>query len=69
MHPVVPLLLQYTRNGCHVDVGRNWTKKEIMTAAERGPHKASLALDVIEMMHAEVAEKVEDVFFRGSVLG
>ena len=42
-HPAGPLLLEYAREGCPVDVGRPWTKEEIMTAAERGPHKSALA--------------------------
>jgi len=33
-----------------------------MTAAERGPHISTLALDAIEMMYAEVASKEEDGF-------
>ena len=42
-HPAGPLLLEYARQGCPVDVGRPWSKLEIMTAAERGPHKSALA--------------------------
>ena len=42
-HPAGPLLLEYAREGCPVDVGRPWTKVEIMTTAERGPHKSALA--------------------------
>ena len=42
-HPTGPLLLEYARQGCPVDVGRPWSKLEIMTAAERGPQKSALA--------------------------
>ena len=28
-HPAAPLLLEYARNGCPVDVGRNWTVEEL----------------------------------------
>ena len=42
-HPAGPLLMEYAREGCPVDVGRPWSKLEIMTAAERGPHKSALA--------------------------
>ena len=55
-------LLQYTRNGCPVDVDQPWLKKETMTAAERGPHTSALASDTIEMRHAEVKGKVKDGF-------
>ena len=62
MHPAGPLLLKYARNGCPVNVGRQWTKREIMTAAERGPHKSALEHDAIAMMHSEVEGKVKDGF-------
>ena len=28
-HPAAPLLLEYARNGCSVDVERNWTMEEL----------------------------------------
>ena len=43
VHPAGPLLLEYAREGCPVDVGRQWSKEEIVAAAERGPHKSALA--------------------------
>ena len=43
VHPAGPMLLEYARDGCPVDVERPWTKDEIMAAAERGPHKSTLA--------------------------
>lgn len=61
-HPSGPLLLEYARDGCSVDIGRPWTKEEIMAAAERGPHKYALAEDAITMMHKEVEEKIRDVY-------
>ena len=45
-----------------MDVGRPWTKHEIVTAAKHGPHKSALVLDAIEMMHSEVDGKVKDGF-------
>ena len=43
VHPAGPLLLEYAREGCPVNVGRPWSKEEIVAAAERGPHKSALA--------------------------
>jgi len=49
-------------DGYPVDIGRTWTKVEIMTAAERRPYKLLLARNVIEMIHSEVQRKVRDGF-------
>jgi len=54
VHPVGPLLLQYTMNGWPVDAGRPWPQEEIITAAERGPRKSALVPDAIQMIHGEV---------------
>ena len=62
LHPAGPLLLQYAQDGCPVDVGRPWSKEEILTAAKRGPHKSALEPDAITMMHAEVQDKVKEGF-------
>lgn len=45
-----------------MDVGRPCARLEIMTAAERGPHKSALDLDAIEMMYAEVEANAMDGF-------
>ena len=63
LHPAGSLLLQYTQNGCSVDVGSPWLSKEILLAAERVPHKSALEPEAIAMMHVEVDEKVK----RGNV--
>lgn len=62
LHPAGPLLLHYAREGCPVDVGRPWSKDEIMTAARRVPHKSALEPDAIDMMHAEVKDKIKEGF-------
>lgn len=62
MHPAGPMLTEYAKGGWPVDVGKPWTKDEIMAAAVRGPHVSALAPDAIEMMHREVEEKVQDGF-------
>ena len=61
-HPAGLMLLQYARNGCLVNVGRVWTKDEIMAAAHRGPYVSALLPDVIAMMHVEAQAKVEEGF-------
>ena len=62
IHPEGPLLLHYTTDGCHVDVGRPWTKAAKMIAMEQGPHKSALTRDAIMMMYFEVQKKVQDCF-------
>ena len=59
-HPAGPMLLQYARDGCPVEVGRRWSKTEITAAAERGPHASALIPEAIKMMHAEVEAKVKE---------
>ena len=61
-HPAGALLLEYATEGCPIDVGRPWTMAEILTAAERGPHKSVLADEAIKMMHTEVVTKVKEGF-------
>jgi len=66
MHPVVPLLLQYTNIGCPIDVGTPWLKGKIMTATKRGAHKSAMVLEAMDMMLNEVKGKeklVEIVYF------
>jgi len=57
------MLLEYARNGCPVDVGRRWSKTEILAAAERGPHISALVKrEAVEMVHAEVTDKVREAY-------
>jgi len=37
-----PLLLEYVKNGCPVEVERLWSKEETMTVVERRPYKSAL---------------------------
>ena len=46
-HAAAPLLQQYAKNGCPVNTGRNWSRDEITTTAEHGPHRCALAPDAI----------------------
>ena len=39
------MLMEYAKGGYPVDVGRPWTKTEVMAAAERGPHISALEPD------------------------
>jgi len=57
-----PILLHYAQKECLVDVGRPWTREEILVAAERGPNKSALALDAIATMNDEVRDKVKEGF-------
>ena len=56
------MLLRYAREGCPVDMGRNWTKERILEVSHRGPHTSVLELDTIKMMHKEVEDKVKEGF-------
>lgn len=61
-HPAGPMLLQYARDGCPVDVGRVWTNDEITAAAHRGPHVSALLPEAIAMMYVEAQAKVDEGF-------
>ena len=56
-HPAAPLLLEYARRGCPVDVGRDWTVEEMDAAVARGPHTSALAPDAIDQIQQEAREK------------
>ena len=61
-HPAGPILLEYARNGCPVDVGQNWSRVDIMAAAERGPRISALVPESTAIMHEEVEAKVKEGF-------
>lgn len=61
-HPAAPLLLEYARRGCPVDVGRDWTLEELEAAVERGPHASALAPDAIAQIQLEAREKEQQGF-------
>ena len=56
-HPAAPLLLEYARVGCPVDVGRDWTLEELEAAVARGPHVSALVPDAIEQIQLEARDK------------
>merc|ERR1711966_233559 len=56
-HPAASLLKEYASQGCPVDVGRNWTAKELKSAVEKGPHSSLLEPDAIEQIQIEAREK------------
>lgn len=37
-HPAAPFLRLYAQKGCPVNVGRSWTRHEIIAAAKKGPN-------------------------------
>ena len=59
-HPAGPILLEYSWNGCLMDVRRHWSKTEVFAAVEQGRHISALAPEVVEIMHAEVADKARE---------
>jgi hypothetical protein len=58
-HPAAPLLLDYAMHGCPVQMGKPWTKQQIITAIKRGPHVSALEPEAMAHLDAEVQEKVK----------
>jgi hypothetical protein len=56
-HPAAPLLREYAKLGCPVDVGRDWTVSELEAAVARGPHVSALEDDAIAQIQVEAREK------------
>ena len=63
-HAAAPLLYQYAREGCPINVGRNWTADEIEAAVKRGPHPSSHGQDAIQEIQKEAREKAAQGFVR-----
>ena len=59
MHPTAPVLLRYAQNGCPVDSGKNWTRKEIIAAIEIGAHQSTLE-PVAAACRKEALERVDN---------
>jgi hypothetical protein len=57
-HPAAATLLKYATGGCPVESGKPWTKQQMTSAVERGPHISALAPDAIEAHLADAKEKV-----------
>ena len=60
-HHVGPIF-KYAQEGCLVDVGHDWTKEEIITSAQRGPHISALDPEAIAIIRSEVEDKVREGF-------
>ena len=56
-HPAAPILREYARNGCPVDLGEDWTLEQLEAAVERGPHASALQPDAIAQIQVEAREK------------
>jgi len=61
-HPAAPLLVEYSKIGCPVSTGRDWTLEELEAAVEQGPHRSALEPDAIAQMQIEAREKVAQGF-------
>ena len=57
-HPAGELLSKFASTGCPVNTGRNWTKKELQAAVDKGPHTSALHPDAIDQITTEIADKV-----------
>ena len=58
-HPAAETLLQYASKGCPIKTGLAWTRDEIKAAVHKGPHVLALDSKAMDIMAAEVEEKVK----------
>ncbi len=56
-HEAAPLLTSYSRRGCPVDCGEQWSKERIIAALKRGAHKSAKEPEAREALVEDVAEK------------
>ena len=63
-HPAHPLLKRYADHGCPVNCGPNWSKEQIITALQRGPHRSALSKKASASLLEETKEKVQNGFAR-----
>ena len=61
-HPAAPMLREYARRGCPVDVGPDWTLEQLEAAVARGPHTSALKPDAIEQIQVEARDKAAQGF-------
>ena len=58
-HLAAEMLNFYSTKGCPVDMGKNWTKEQIVAAIKRGPHISAKDKDASQYLHTETTEKVK----------
>ena len=63
-HDYGPMLEEFGARGVPVDCGEDWSREQIMTAIERGPHKGALTEDAIELFEEDIAYQVKAGFSR-----
>ena len=61
-HPAAPLLHEYARTGCPMDMGHDWTVEEVEAAVERAHHVSSLEDNAIAQIQIKAREKVRQGF-------
>ena len=61
-HPATPLLEIYSRKGCPVDAGKNWSVERIIAAIKRGAHISTKDPDAREALINETEVKVQQNF-------
>ena len=57
-HPAAELLLEYAMKGCPAQTGKQWTRDELQSAIDKGPHVSALVPDAMRQLQLEVEEKV-----------
>ena len=63
-HPFSPTLDQWSKDGCPVDCGPDWSSDHIITALKRGPHISATSPDAVKALIAETDEKVKNGYAR-----
>ena len=59
-HPAAPTLEQYAESGCPTNTGAPWSREQMQTAIDRGPHISALVPDAMAQLDLEIAEKVKN---------
>ena len=57
-HPAANILKEWATYGCPTQTGKPWTRKDMQSAIERGPHRSALSDEAIAHFKAEVGDKV-----------
>ena len=57
-HPAYETLKRYSKEGCPVKTGRNWTKEDINMSVMRGPRESDLSEEAISHFADEAKGKV-----------
>ena len=58
-HKTALILQAYSKNGCLVDCGNNWTEDHIVLMLQQGPHQSALCKKVVAQLRQETQEKIE----------